>query len=74
MMTQRPPRVRVRMSPSAGWETLQADDPEWTHVIDSGGGVWTRSEFEERGAAVRGRRRYVRPKFHGKQLALLPDD
>jgi hypothetical protein len=58
----------MRMGPSAGWTTVKADDPSWTHVIDSRGQTWTRTEHEAKPAA--GRKRYVRPKLHGEQLPL----
>jgi hypothetical protein len=27
------PKLRVRMTPSAGWVTCEGDDPTWTHII-----------------------------------------
>jgi hypothetical protein len=66
--------VKVTHGPSAGWVTCRADDDAWTHVIDDRGRVWTRAEHEVPGFTGRGRKRHVRPKLHGEQLALPTED
>jgi len=63
------PKLRVRMTPSAGWVTCQDGDPNWTHVLDRHGVAWARGE--EMPVEVYTSGRYVRPKLHGEQLDLI---
>jgi hypothetical protein len=65
-------KLRVRVSPSAGWVTCDEDDSNWTHVIDRHGAVWSRGE--ETPVSVLRTGRYVRPKLHGEQLDLIAEE
>ncbi len=67
----KPARLRVRMSPSAGWVTCKADDDSWTHILDRNGVAWARGEDMPLSVYTAGR--YVRPKIHGQQLDLIGD-
>jgi len=64
------PKLRVRMTPSAGWVTCDGADSNWTHVLDRHGVAWARGEEMPLGVYTSGR--YVRPKLHGEQLDLIP--
>jgi hypothetical protein len=66
------PKLRVRISPSAGWVICEEDDPTWTHVIDWHGVAWARGE--EMPLSVYTSGRYVRPKLHGEQLDLITEE
>ncbi len=70
-MTRAASRVRSRMRASAGWVTVSADDPNWTHVIDAKGRAWARGEDTPPSVFTGKRSRFVRPKLHGEQLDLL---